>query len=375
MVNIKQIMLILLMLVASLSAAHALGIGPAKIEINYKPNSSDTYAFIVVNDPDAERGIDLYIDGDKEAAKYTTLSATGARLAPKEIRQFYFTTNFTDALTPGQHKLRIGAVESTARPGFVGARIGAEIIVLIEVPIPGKYIIIDDFSATDVKVGQQLPISLRLTNRGNATIKTITSAVELVSISGQKVATAILSYSNLEPASTATLSTEIKTNNILAGKYNAKAEIDYDRVRTSIERQLRIGELHINILQVNGDDIKKNSIGKILIQYESEWNDPIEHVVPRVELLKAGDVVAQTQGQEFLVGSFGNGISTIFLDANGLEAGEYDIKGILDYENKTAIKTGKIKIVSFEISWVLAVALVVLIAILLSRTTLFKKRR
>ncbi|MBI4095276.1 MAG: hypothetical protein HY438_00280 [DPANN group archaeon] len=344
-------------------ATYALGIGPARIELSFEQGKEYKSEFIVVNEADAEKPIELYVAGDEEAAKYFNLSQTKAIIKPKETRGFSFTAKLPDDLSPGQHKVRIGAVESAGAGGQVGARVGVELFVLVEVPIPGKYLTIDQFYIQNTNAGQPAQLSLKVTNRGKETIEKITAVFEIFDSKNKRTAAAILSESNLKPTESKIMETEIKTSGFVAGKYHANAEVTYDGIKKSTETNFRVGDLVINIIKVYGDNIKKDTIGKILVDYESQWSEAIKNVQPEVKIYKNQNKIAETQGQQFSVEPFTAGTSTIFWDARGLNAGEYDIEAALHYENKTSTGKGKIQIVSFEFSWLLVALLAVLIVI------------
>ncbi len=369
----NKLLLLLVAFLLILPVAYSLGIGPAKIQIDFEPGKDYTNSFIVVNEADVGKTVDLYVTGDTEAVKYFNLSETQATLKPKETRGFTFTANFPENLTPGQHKVRVGAVEHVGAGGQVSARVGVELFVLVEVPIPGKYITVDSFEVSSTNAGQPAQLNLKITNRGKETINQINAAIDIFDANRKKAATVILTDSNLAPQNSKVLSTEIKTSGFIAGKYIAKADILYDDFKTSAEANFRVGDLLVNVLRVYGEDVNKDSIGKILIDFESQWSETIRNIRPEITISKTGQIISQTQGSEFSVEPFTAGTTTVFWDTRGQEAGEYDVKATLSYENKTSEGIGKIKIVSFEMTWMLA-ALFVIIA-LLSLRVFFKKRR
>ncbi|MBI2040522.1 MAG: hypothetical protein HYT16_00285 [DPANN group archaeon] len=359
-----KIILLFLLVTLLVPIAHSLGIGPAKIQIDFEQGDKEyKQEFIVVNEADAEKPIELYVTGDEEAAKYFKLSQIKAVLKPKETRGFSFTAKFPDDLSPGQHKVRIGAVESAAGGGQFGARVGVELFVLVEVPVPGKYLTIDQFYIQNANAGQPTQLSLKVTNRGRETIEKITAVFEILDSKNKRTAAAILSESNLKLTESKTMETEIKTAGFVAGKYHANAEVTYDGIKKSTETNFRVGDLVINIIKVYGDSIKKDTIGKIFVDYESQWSETIKDVRPELKIYLGSNKIAETQGQQFSVEPFTAGTAAVFWDTRGLNAGEYDIQAVLSYENRTSTGSGKIRIVSFETGWLLAVLLIAIIII------------
>ncbi len=360
----------------STNLALALGIGPAKIIIEFQPLAQSKYNFIVVNEIDAPKQIELYVAGDEEASKYFNLFEKTVMLKPKETRGFYFTFNQPAEMAPGQHKVRIGAVESLPGAGQLGARIGVESIVVIEVPVPGKYIVVNSLEVPNIAVGQPLPIKLTLVNRGNQTVEKVAAAFDVLNSRGQREATVLVTESNIVPAESRTIAAEIKTTELLAGKYGLKAAIDYDGNKAEAEASFGVGERVINVLRVYGDDIKKGAIGHILVDYGSQWNDKIDGVHAIVKISNSSGIISQLQGQEFSVDPFGSGTTVITWDTRNVGAGEYDAQAILSYAGKTSTNSGKMKIVGFEITtYILAAILIILTVISLSYLLAGKRKK
>ncbi len=361
--------------IISVNLAFALGIGPAKMNIEFQPLAQSKYNFIVVNEVDAPKQIELYVAGDEEAARYFNLMEKTVTMKPKETRGFYFTFNQPAKMTPGQHKVRIGAVESLPGSGQLGAKIGVESIIIVEVPVPGKYITINSLDAPNIAMGQSLPISLIIANRGNQTVEKVTVAFDVLNSRGQREATALVTEMGITPSESRTITTEIKTTGLLAGKYGLKAAIDYDGTKAETETSFGVGERVINILRVYGDDIKKGDVGKILVDYGSQWNDKIDGIRTIVKISNSSGVIGQLQGQEFSVDPFGSGTTIVTWDSRTVGAGEYDAQAILSYAGKTSTNSGKIKIVSFEITtFILAAILIILVLISLSYAWLRKRK-
>jgi hypothetical protein len=372
--NIGLVFLLCLTIAVQLADVRALGIGPPLMDINFQPNTEAKYDFIVANSLDEQRQIDLYVAGDDEAAKYVKLSEYAAILKPKESRGFSFTTSFPDKMTPGQHKIRVGAVEHTASGGLVGARVGVEIIVLIEVPLPGRYLTIDRFDVQDSRVGRPALLNLILTNKGKEKINNILAVSDILNARGEKAITTVLTFSGLEPTKSTTLSMLVKTDDFPAGKYRAKASVDYDGLKVFADTEFRVRDLLVNILKIRGENIKKDQIGKILVDFESLWDGDINNIKPTAIITKDGVTVAQLTGEDTSVRPYGANTATIYWDTHGLEAGAYGVEATLFYGNKTA--TGQdIVIISSTSTTTIALIIVALALIVLSYLFVGRRRR
>ena len=148
--------------------AKAIGISPARIIMDFKPNMEGDIDFCIINNEQKNLPVQLYAKGDLQ--QYITLIETKAQISFSESRKcFRAHYKFPSDISGGHHDTRIGAVENIATPVAgtgVSALLGVELQFWIEAPVPGKLITAKiDIPETNL-VGQPVEVKVLLKNEG-----------------------------------------------------------------------------------------------------------------------------------------------------------------------------------------------------------------
>jgi hypothetical protein len=349
-----------------ISGVYAIGINPSRIIIDFEPNLQKTLTFNVINNEDKQVDVEIYVRGDLK--DYVTLKQTKATLASGEIKSFSYEIKLPSTLEkPGIHDTRIGAVEAAPIPvgggAQVGARVGVEMQVWVQVPYPGKYASIS-LDAPNVKVGDVVNFKVSVQNLGTEDF-TASDEINVFSADGGKVATVFAGSTHVKTKSSGELFARWDTNNVKPGLYVAKANVKYNGASATAENSFSVGGLVVNILDVFVGSIQKDSIGKITIKVESLWNDKIENVFAELFFFdKDGKEVGKVKSESIDLAPSGKADITAFWDTKGLPAGKYEIKVVLHYADKTEEKTVQAEITAFALPiWLIAVGAVAVIVI------------
>ena len=115
----------------------ALGVRPAKIELNFQPGFERTFDFTVLsNSPDTK--YELYVKGD--LADYVTLDKSEV-IGSQTFRATLKLPSVIDV--PGKHRILVG-VRQEYDEELVGTGIGTAVAIQaaidVYVPYPGKYV-------------------------------------------------------------------------------------------------------------------------------------------------------------------------------------------------------------------------------------------
>jgi len=150
--------------------AAAVGMSPARMELNFQPGFEQDYTFQVFNNDGKTLDIRLYASGD--LAEYITLSQSNVTLAIGETKTFSFHVKLPQSLEPGKRDTRIGAVEMVPPGAAVAAVSGVEMQFWVYVPYPEKYIAVDIATINVPKPNRTMNFTVTLTNPVNASIDT-----------------------------------------------------------------------------------------------------------------------------------------------------------------------------------------------------------
>lgn len=328
--------------------AEAVGVSPSRHTIEFEPNFEDTFTFSAINNGDTVSTVELYLKGPQ--SQYMTLSDTKLTIQPQQTAGFQVTVKLPASIEkPGIHDNRIGVLESAAAAAAgggasVAVRTGVEAQIWVKVPYPGKYLEAGFDPLGTHRVGDTVNFVLQVTSLGTEAT-TGTAAIEVYSGS-QKVATLDAGSATLQPGETKALSASWSSVGHSAGKYRALAIISFEGTSTTTEAFFNIGDLIVNIVDIDTSGLKKGSISKVSVGIESLWNEPLQNVFADITVLNKNGAqlaTAKTPSQEVPANSQAK-LET-FLDLTSVKEDEGDLRVVVSYADKTAEKTVPVSLV------------------------------
>jgi hypothetical protein len=124
---------IILLFVAN---AHAIGISPARVVLNFTSSMEMASRIGVLNNEDRAYEVQLYVTGD--LAQYVTFNEIKTTLESHTGKYFDYSIRLPSWLAgPKKYDTRIGAVQTVAGSGMLGAVAGVEAQLWINVPDTG----------------------------------------------------------------------------------------------------------------------------------------------------------------------------------------------------------------------------------------------
>ena len=210
----------------------------------------------------------------------------------------------------------------------------------MRVPYPGKYPLLT-FDIENPKVNDTVVFVLDVENRGYENITNAWGEITIVDFENKTVVVLNTEGKFIESTKTDTLRATWFSD-VPPGLYTARVKVFYDGEVKELEQKFNLGAPLIEIVNVTADPIVNGTIGKIITEVHSYWNQKIENVYveffaedPDVE----GRVIATDKSQNFEVNRFGTVKITNYWDTtNGVDIGEYRGRVILNYleQNDTA---------------------------------------
>ena len=160
-------MFVVLIGIFMISNVFALGITPARTTFDFSPGMSQTVDFSVLNSEHKELNLVIYAKG--ELADYISLKENSAVLsAQQESRQFSYTLDLPNDLSPGLHTADVIALslpgKSPSSEAYVGAAIAVVTQVYVYVPYPYKYAEAD-LNIVNAEVGGEAVLIMPVVNR------------------------------------------------------------------------------------------------------------------------------------------------------------------------------------------------------------------
>ena len=339
----------------SFFAGASLGIGPAKIELEFAPNSLHEFKFVVSTD-DPENNIEIYFDGP--LAPYATADKNILR-GGGEVKVTLILPNSLE--NPGNNDLVVRAREVVIEGEFLGARIDIGAVIKVFVPYPGIYPILT-MDIPDGNVGERIPVGLRVENKGSESLSLTRVFVDIFS-KGELVHTI-----NFVPVLVP--STEDKefrdffdTINFRPGDYVATATLDAGEIWT-VNDTFRVGSLFFNITNFT-QRVPAKGIQKVFIDVESLWNNPLSGVY--ADVFVGDGLTTNVSFRTASVDFSGWEKKTLegYLDTAGL-SGDYPIEIVLHYSDKTSVVKSTIAIIPSNLYLIMLVISGVVVLILVA---------
>lgn len=226
-------------------------------------------------------------------------------------------------------------------PAGVSASAEISVILIVHIPVKGKYAIIN-LNANNVNKGEPVFFKVDVQNLGDTTLNELSAIIDVMDIDGNIKETLHTTSSDVPPFKSVELWKRMETTNYEPAKYKAKATLFYGGEKpATAETEFLIGKLFVayNGIELNATAGK---INPVKINVESWWGNPIENVKAEVKIYDAN----QTYRSEFRTESvdlapWQKASLQGYWDANGIEAGEYNANLTLLYkggETKEKIK-------------------------------------
>lgn len=380
MVNLKLGLVVFLFFIFS-SSAYGLGIGPGRMEMDFKPNLRQPLTISVFNSVDDYFPVEVSVSG--ELAEYTDFKKQTVILDPLGSKDFKFNLNLPSKLErPGNHTLYITARQtdfvgsSGDSPSTVGALVAVRTELIVFVPFDGPYIDAK-FNAPNVEAGNNLPFSVLIRNLGNEPVSDIQGVIRIQDANGDEVG--YLDFkTSLGLSEEKDVKLEWDTSEQSSGIYLAYLTIDYDKGgKYETNTEFRLGSYYISILKLQ-KFIEKGRINEYDSLILSTWNSAIDNVYTELEIDYNGQK-RTFKSESFELGSWENKSIRLFIDARGMESGVYPSKFSVYYPDGSNyvdfdLKVGsKINILIYVAAG--ALVLVALVLLILFRNKIFKKKR
>lgn len=381
--KLNYILLVSIMIfIAMLGNASALGISPAKKTIEFSSVSQE-FTYTAINNEKMNMNLSIYSIG--ELADYIFFENKNIYMAADEsARDFKVKINLPSNLAPGERvgKIVIEQLISSADVG--GTNVYAKFKVIsninVNVPYPEKFVDVKlDINGTES--GKPLGIKATIKNLGTKNIDNLQTTFGIYE--GESLLNlSDLPSTPLEIGDSVDLFMNLDTKNFSTGEYTAVAEVSYDNYVLEIGKEFNVGEEYIKILDYTKYFLAE-SVNKFDIDVQNEWNKKIRNAYARILVENGG--VADLRSVSYDLEPREKSIIVSYWDTKGVSLGDYNSNITLLYSNKSTEEIGKLHVVSPEdykpaakkpsliLYIIIAVAFLILINVII--LLLSKKRR
>lgn len=331
----------------------AIGITPARTNINFEPGLVKEVNFSIINSENKEMSVVFSVKG--ELAQYITLSQEFADFSSSEKEKSfkYIIELPQDFENPGKYEAEIVALEvskDVKESGtFVGAALAVITQVYVHVPYPDEYIE-TEFKIVSSEQGSNTLFLIPITNRGKVDVSEIQAIIDIYSPSGEKIASVESLKESLKKLERKELSATWFAN-VSSGKYTANLTLVYNGKQKSFLKDFEVGEILLEIKEVVVKDFQLGEIAKFELLIQNKWSHEVKDTYVRIIVYNPdGSTLAEfkTPNQDF------EPLEELKLpaywDTVGVNEGVYDGKLILNYgENKKAEREIQLKVTDYDL--------------------------
>jgi len=325
---------ILMLILIVLPMTSSLGISPGKRVFDLE----DKEVTITVHNNDGQ-DMDCLIEARGELAQYITLSDTELSFtaSEKEKSFTYFLDMPEEMDVPGLHageivvkeRLKSGPNEDVViKPGIM---LSSQ--VFVKVPYPGTYAT-GELMLQDVKLGELMAIYIRFTSQGDQEIKSAVATVQIIDPDGKIVHVMTSDSTSIPSKTTREIITSFDTTSMRPGPYTVNATVNYDGREVSMTGKFEIDEFLIRLLSIAAREFTLGDIANFEATVENIGNRLVEGFNVGLFLKDAGITLADLKSYKIDLGPQEVKQTNIYWDTSGVEAGDYEGKLSLYYEDE-----------------------------------------
>ena len=284
-----MIMLAPMMLAAMSMQAHALGLSPARTDVDFEPDKTKDYTISIINNERKDMKLVAFVEGD-----LSDLVKIDKKMIV--ISKDEYTKAFTFSLkTPkklekaGINEIPISILELPE--GSQGeediAKVGSTVEVVhqirINVPYPGVYAEVTDVYVMTSPDNKHVQFTMPVFNKGSAKLDNIKGIIEIYDLEGKLIGSVETNTMALNPKEEGKITAQFLTHD-RRRRYHAKINVMYAGKTISLEKDFFIGTEMIEISGVSVDKFTLGGIAKFNIFLNSKWNQLIKDIYAEVEI-------------------------------------------------------------------------------------------
>ena len=338
-------MLVFILIVLTMQNVSSIGITPGRTTINFESGLSKEVSFSIVNSEHKDMSVVFTVRGDL-ADSVTLTQAYAEFLSTEETKTFSYFVNLPDKIEkPGLYETEIVALEMPKdikeKGTFVGATIAVVTQLRVYVPYPDKYLEGEvNVMDSDGKTMFFIPV----VSRGKLDIVNVKAVIDIYTGLNEKIASIESDTKSLNSLERKELVAEWDAN-VNPGKYLAVVTIIYDNEVLKLEKEFNVGEMALEILEINVRDFRLGEIAKFDALVENKWANDLKDVYLNIIVYNdEGEIMADFKSPTYDIPALSKSEMVSYWDTGGVHEGTYDGKLMLKYGEKSTERNIQLKI-------------------------------
>jgi len=338
-------MLVFILIVLTMQNVSSIGITPGRTTINFESGLSKEVSFSIVNSEHKDMSVVFTVRGDL-ADSVTLTQAYAEFLSTEETKTFSYFVNLPDKIEkPGLYETEIVALEMPKdikeKGTFVGATIAVVTQLRVYVPYPDKYLEGEvNVMDSDGKTMFFIPV----VSRGKLDIVNVKAVIDIYTGLNEKIASIESDTKSLNSLERKELVAEWDAN-VNPGKYLAVVTIIYDNEVLKLEKEFNVGEMALEILEINVRDFRLGEIAKFDALVENKWANDLKDVYLNILVYNdEGEIMADFKSPTYDIPALSKSEMVSYWDTGGVHEGTYDGKLILKFGEESKERNIQMKI-------------------------------
>ncbi len=345
----------MLLLVVSIFAVcsdsiNALGVAPSREVINYDMEEHTINARII-NNQNKNMKVVLYPQG--EFAQYITLerNAFTVKSTDGEI-PFTYKVKLPAGMEPGSKDLQIAIIElldeetSQQENAMVSSAIVIMYQLRVNVPYPGQFA--DGvLYISEGNVNDTITFTTNVMNKGTSMLSNIDGELVIKGPTNEELyRMKSNSISMLESKTSEKLVVNWQAD-VNPGVYYAEFIVNYADMSGNtkqfvLRKTFMVGNFYVDIKDIKVNNFKLGAIAKFDIELISKWNQPIDNVYGEMQVIDGqGNVLTNFKTSSVTLTPLTTSTISGYWDTKDVKIGNYDVKVVLHYADRTSEKLFK----------------------------------
>lgn len=287
----------------------------------------------------------VFLDGDETELKRRVEGSTTVKYSlrlPKDLKP----GNYRIVIVSEQYFTMEEEIESggTAR---AFAAIG--FVIKLRVPNDGKFLEASmTIEPAKINIGDDVYFIIDMLNFGTEDLTDLYADVTVNDPKGETLSEKqTKSIDILKPGQSRKVVSSWQTGGYSSGEYSIEARIDYGGdYLAEPKSRLRIGDIFIEILDVTTE--LNGTVGKFIIDIQSNWNDVIKNVYAEIIIKKDDETIDRIRTSSIDISPWGKDKLVAFWERNSLLPGDYDVEIYVYYYDKQARSQLKVNLPELE---------------------------
>jgi hypothetical protein len=225
---------------------------------------------------------------------------------------------------------------------FIGATVSVITQLHVNVPYPNKYAEAD---VQAINSDGEIIFIIPVLNKGKLDIVNARATIDIYTALNEKIESLETESISIDSLKRKDLTIKWDSSSVTSGSYLAKVTVFYDNNEINLDKQFKVGEKSINVLEINIKDFRLGGIAKFDALVENSWSEEIKNAYLQIIVYNnEGENMADFKSPLYDIPALSKKEMVSYWDTAGVHEGNYEGKLILRYGEESKERNIQLKI-------------------------------